>query len=675
LQASLHAAQFDTWRDVHNLRAGDRWPRKLGDAIAEAPSFILVWSAAAALSDFVELEWTIAVALKRTICIVALDQSLVPATLKPFQAKRTTDDHEAAEWLLNRRLPLANAAGAGAQPVLERLSATSDRVPAKQIANSLNTMFLNQAASNVQGSVYQSTGPMYVYQGDHKPAAPAFRSNISARFKLPFVGREDLMEQIDSLLEDPGQESVVVLHGAPGVGKSELAREFARLRRQRYPGGTFAIDASSNAFALQLASVGEKLLALQFPPEMKFDDRGLRTFLTLSQEPVLLIYDNVVSFEQAQPWLPYSGMTCHVLMTTLVDRPTHTWSCLEVDPLTPGQSLELVDRLTDGKLDRPTAQSVAKHSGGLPVQILPHAAAIDKARRRGRKSQSQLPIVVEAGNSFRAAYGQLEPSARLLLHTAAFFNTQHIPSEEVTQHLMQGLGWTEAEVERAFDGCYDLHLLQDPPDPRMHQLFAAFIRETALGREEEAALAQVVTVQVKRFLELAGRISANPADLTQVALLLDYPLTPDVWTEMGAPVAVEDGELAGSALYQVGRFEEARSWFERAVADKTQGDMHGRVDHESLGSSLHQVGDCHGSTGRFEEARPWFERAAAKKAQGDVHGRVDHESLGSSLHQWATATAARGILRKRGRGLSAPWRRRKRATCTGAWTTTVWDSA
>ena len=56
-----------------------------------------------------------------------------------------------------------------------------------------------------------------------------------------------------------------------------------------------------------------------------------------------------------------------------------------------------------------------------------------------------------------------------------------------------------------------------------------------------------------------------------------------------------------------------------------QGDLHGRVDHESLGRSLHQVGYCLSSRGQFEAAQPWFERAAAAREQGDLHGRVDHD--------------------------------------------------
>src|SRR2546423_1075969 len=94
----------------------------------------------------------------------------------------------------------------------------------------------------------------------------------------------------------------------------------------------------------------------------------------------------------------------------------------------------------------------------------------------------------------------------------------------------------------------------------------------------------------------------------------------------------QTGEI-GTALYKIGRSSEARPWFERAGGEREEGDVHGRIDHASLGSSLHQVGYCLSSTGQYAEARPWFERAVAEKEKGDVHGRIDHESLASSLHQ------------------------------------------
>jgi len=33
-------------------------------------------------------------------------------------------------------------------------------------------------------------------------------------------------------------------------------------------------------------------------------------------------------------------------------------------------------------------------------------------------------------------------------------------------------------------------------------------------------------------------------------------------------------------------------------------------------------------TGQDDQAQPWYERAVKESEQGDVHGRVDHRSLG-----------------------------------------------
>ncbi|MBI2908059.1 MAG: tetratricopeptide repeat protein, partial [Chloroflexi bacterium] len=63
------------------------------------------------------------------------------------------------------------------------------------------------------------------------------------------------------------------------------------------------------------------------------------------------------------------------------------------------------------------------------------------------------------------------------------------------------------------------------------------------------------------------------------------------------------------------------------MAASEKGDIHGRVDQESLGVSLNQVGSCLSSQGKFAEAIPWYERAVAAKEKGDIHGRVDQASL------------------------------------------------
>ena len=159
LEKQLPSVGWDVWLDVHNLRAGDRWPRKLGDAIAASEAFVLVWSAHAALSAFVELEWVTAVALKRPICILTLDGEPRPPTLSSYQAHPASPADTAAQWLSG--ITLEKAPADAAAPVLEKLAATTYIEPSR-IAAQLRATFVQQGW-NVSGPVYQSAGDMHVH--------------------------------------------------------------------------------------------------------------------------------------------------------------------------------------------------------------------------------------------------------------------------------------------------------------------------------------------------------------------------------------------------------------------------------------------------------------------------------------------------------------------------------
>jgi len=148
---------------------------------------------------------------------------------------------------------------------------------------------------------------------------PRFRSNIPSRLNKPFVGRKELIEEIRKNLDDVRQERALVLHGHSGVGKSELAREFARLNRDKYPGGTFFVDFSAGAPPIDLATIGKIILGLRFPADLSLPDQCKGALFALGSTPSLIIYDNVPSVESVTDWLPPSGMPCHVLITTILD--------------------------------------------------------------------------------------------------------------------------------------------------------------------------------------------------------------------------------------------------------------------------------------------------------------------------------------------------------------------
>lgn len=130
----------------------------------------------------------------------------------------------------------------------------------------------------------------------------------------------------------------------------------------------------------------------------------------------------------------------------------------------------------------------------------------------------------------------------------------------------------------------------------MHRLFGAFVRAQVPTSKEAGLVERLHLVQRTRAVEAAKAFVEQPRRTDFATALLVFPLGPPEWDAGGAPLDIEGGEALGEALCVMGHFEEARPWFERAVAAKEKGDVHGRVDNERLGSSLHQVGTDQNAT-------------------------------------------------------------------------------
>ncbi|MFO0699642.1 MAG: TIR domain-containing protein [Nitrospira sp.] len=83
--------ELSVWRDQEKIYGGQKWPKVLGEAIADQDLFLLAWSKNAASSHFVELEWNTAIALKRTIIPCLLDDTPLAPSLRAFHGYRLDD--------------------------------------------------------------------------------------------------------------------------------------------------------------------------------------------------------------------------------------------------------------------------------------------------------------------------------------------------------------------------------------------------------------------------------------------------------------------------------------------------------------------------------------------------------------------------------------------------------
>jgi tetratricopeptide (TPR) repeat protein len=291
-----------------------------------------------------------------------------------------------------------------------------------------------------------------------------------------------------------------------------------------------------------------------------------------------------------------------------------------VAPLPNEVAYALIERVGGRAVAERHGGALVQLAGGLPIQIVPASRALAYEARRGRLDRAELHISAEAQDSFRLVYETLDPSVRVLLHAAAFLNHERIVRTELRRHLEKAIK-SDAEFERRLDTCLDLHLFEEEAGAlRMHQLFASFLNRIPTDRTLKTKLKQVRGRQWQSFVALGRKVAANPADRELVSALLTYPLQPTEWEKAHVGYSGEDADELSDALAEIGRFVEAQVWGKRGGAEKERGDAQGRVDHQSLGSSLHHVGYCLSRMGKFEEALPWYERAVAEVKQGDVHG-------------------------------------------------------
>jgi len=112
LAGDLEKAGYTVWWDISGLRGGDDWVRMIPAAIQASDTFIVVLSPDAAVSQWVEKEYTQALYLRKKIIPIMLEQSAVPFGLNNINyVDFTYGDYNAS---LNKLLA---ALGYGGEPV------------------------------------------------------------------------------------------------------------------------------------------------------------------------------------------------------------------------------------------------------------------------------------------------------------------------------------------------------------------------------------------------------------------------------------------------------------------------------------------------------------------------------------------------------------------------------
>lgn len=143
-------SDLSIWRDQEKIRGGAKWPKVLGEAIADQDVFLLAWSKNSATSHFVEFEWCTAIALKKTIVPCLLDDTPLAASLRTFHGYQAHD----VAGLLNSLRAAPPAESERRAPVLRKLNEITT-TEEKAVVEQVKAIFAQQQWT-VQGNVYQA---------------------------------------------------------------------------------------------------------------------------------------------------------------------------------------------------------------------------------------------------------------------------------------------------------------------------------------------------------------------------------------------------------------------------------------------------------------------------------------------------------------------------------------
>jgi len=205
--------------------------------------------------------------------------------------------------------------------------------------------------------------------GGRAPAQRAQVWNVDAR-NPGFVGRELLLVDLRRRLHSGGTAVVQALRGMGGIGKTQLAMEYAYRHAGDYDAVWWIAAEQEEFIAEQLAALGAELQVVPPQADTLSAARIVRSHLR-SRDGWLLIFDNAVSPDKIRPWLP--GGQGHVIVTSRHRRWTDVAAVVEVNVMSRQESAALLTSHHAG-LCGSDAERIADALGDLPLALAQAAA-------------------------------------------------------------------------------------------------------------------------------------------------------------------------------------------------------------------------------------------------------------------------------------------------------------
>jgi tetratricopeptide (TPR) repeat protein len=502
---------------------------------------------------------------------------------------------------------------------------------------------------------------------------PRFPGALPRVWKMParnpnFTGRTEELADLGRRMVAGSPVTVQAVRGMGGVGKTQLAVEYAYARAADYDLVWWIAAEEPAAIPDQFAALAARLgLAVGADPE------ALREVVHEELRHVagwLLVFDNADAVEDVAPWLPSgplpAGIPGHVLITTRRGGFGGLGQVMDLDVIDLPPAVQLMRTRVPG-LGQVIGEQIAEQLGRLPLALEQAAAYLDQTQMppedyrellRSRAADLYARGVVASRSDTIATLWDISlerisrqsPAGVQLLSVCAYLAPEPIPLDLFTEHpdrLPEPLASATADplaftdtvavladyslVRRTAAGLQLHRLVQDAVRIR-HTPAPPATPPSSLPRPDQAAIQDRHPAQTALSLlrvSTPGRVMGAPEAWPRWTQLLPHALAAishldDAAGQDDRRVMADAAWLLdrGAAYLRVyARLAEARPLQERALAISEA--AYG-PDHPTVATRLNNLALILRDLGQPGEARPLQERALAitETAYGPIHPAV-----------------------------------------------------